>query len=148
MLLPLAWLVRCNDTALHRGWLDRMASDLLASQQEFGAIKQEFGTCTQIWFLFLFVWNEATPISVFSLSLSRGRTLSFHSIFHPIYMLTTVRAIRVTLNVDLNVDANANANARHKARGPRQPNAPHAHHSLTRSTVQARVRSCFPGTSR
>ena len=91
MLLPLAWLVRCNDTALHRGWLDRMASDLLASQQEFGAIKQEFGTCTQMCgFCFWFVWKvddtdgsfstggggEAAPIRFFSLSLSLAVVLS------------------------------------------------------------------------
>ena len=42
-LLPLAWLVRADDTPLHRSWLDRMVTDLLASQDASGAIKQEFG---------------------------------------------------------------------------------------------------------
>ena len=44
MLLPLAWLIRVNDTALHRHWLDLMITDLLDSQQQCGAIKQRFGT--------------------------------------------------------------------------------------------------------
>ena len=44
-LLPLAWLVRVQDTAEHRGWLDRLVTDLLVSQDRLsGAIKQEFGT--------------------------------------------------------------------------------------------------------
>ena len=43
-LLPLAWLVRVDDTPLHRNWLDWMVRDLLASQDaKTGAIKQEFG---------------------------------------------------------------------------------------------------------
>jgi hypothetical protein len=43
-LLPLAWLVRVDDTPLHRSWLDRLVTDLLASQDPAsGAIKQEFG---------------------------------------------------------------------------------------------------------
>ena len=43
-LLPLAWLVRTDDTPLHRSWLDRLVTDLLASQDPAsGAIKQEFG---------------------------------------------------------------------------------------------------------
>lgn len=44
-LLPLSWLVRVSDTPLHRSWLARVATDMLASQDRLtGAIKQEFGT--------------------------------------------------------------------------------------------------------
>jgi hypothetical protein len=43
-LLPLAWLVRVADTTEHRSWLNRVATDLLASQDtSTGSIKQEFG---------------------------------------------------------------------------------------------------------
>lgn len=41
MLLPLAWLVRVKDTPEHRGWLRRIAEDLLAHQQPCGAIREE-----------------------------------------------------------------------------------------------------------
>ena len=44
MLLPLAWLVRVNDTFLHRAWLNRVAGDLLATLQPCGALRQVFGT--------------------------------------------------------------------------------------------------------
>ncbi len=44
MLLPLAWLVRLEDTAEHRGWLRRIATDLLASQTGCGAIREEVGS--------------------------------------------------------------------------------------------------------
>lgn len=40
MLLPLAWLVRVDDTPEHRRWLRRIADDLLASQDASGAIRQ------------------------------------------------------------------------------------------------------------
>ena len=40
MLLPLAWLVRIEDSAEHRGWLRRIASDLLALQDASGAIRE------------------------------------------------------------------------------------------------------------
>ena len=43
MLLPLAWLVRVDDTPQHREWLRKMAGDLLASQAECGAIREEIG---------------------------------------------------------------------------------------------------------
>ncbi len=43
MLLPLAWLVRVEDTPEHRQWLDRMAQDMLASQDACGAIREELG---------------------------------------------------------------------------------------------------------
>ncbi len=43
MLLCLSWLVRVEDTPQHREWLDRIASDLLASQDECGAIREELG---------------------------------------------------------------------------------------------------------
>lgn len=43
MLLPLAWLVRVDDTPEHREWLKRMATDLLALQDKSGAIREEIG---------------------------------------------------------------------------------------------------------
>ncbi len=43
MLLPLAWLVRIEDTPEHRGWLARIAKDMLAAQDESGAIREEIG---------------------------------------------------------------------------------------------------------
>jgi hypothetical protein len=43
MLLPLAWLVRVDDTAEHRGWLKRIAEDMLAAQDASGAIREEIG---------------------------------------------------------------------------------------------------------
>ncbi len=44
MLLPLAWLVQLEDTAEHRGWLRKIADDLLASQDASGAIREEIGS--------------------------------------------------------------------------------------------------------
>ena len=44
MLLPLAWLVRVEPTAEHRGWLRHMASELLAFQDASGAIREEVGS--------------------------------------------------------------------------------------------------------
>jgi hypothetical protein len=44
MLLPLAWLVRVDDSDLHRQWLRRMAEDLLARQNPCGAIAEEVGS--------------------------------------------------------------------------------------------------------
>lgn len=44
MLLPLAWLVRVDDSPEHRGWLRRIATDLLALQNEAGAIREEVGS--------------------------------------------------------------------------------------------------------
>lgn len=43
MLIPLAWLVRVEDTPEHRGWLRKMAEDLLARQDTCGAIPEETG---------------------------------------------------------------------------------------------------------
>jgi hypothetical protein len=43
MLLPLAWLVRVDDTPEHREWLRKIANDLLASQDKCGAIREEIG---------------------------------------------------------------------------------------------------------
>ena len=40
MLLPLAWLVRVEDTPLHREWLDMMVQYLIDMQHECGAIPQ------------------------------------------------------------------------------------------------------------
>ena len=43
MLLVLAWLVRVDDTPEHRAWLDRIATDMGAAQDECGAIREELG---------------------------------------------------------------------------------------------------------
>ena len=43
MLLPLAWLVRVDDTPEHREWLRKIANDLLACQDKCGAIREEIG---------------------------------------------------------------------------------------------------------
>lgn len=43
MLLPLAWLVRLEDTAEHREWLRFMGRELLAHQASCGAIREEIG---------------------------------------------------------------------------------------------------------
>jgi hypothetical protein len=43
MLLPLAFLVRIEDRAEHRGWLDRMAGELLAQMQPCGAVRERLG---------------------------------------------------------------------------------------------------------
>lgn len=43
MLLPLAWLVRVDDTPGHRAWLKTIAGDLLAHQDASGAIAERLG---------------------------------------------------------------------------------------------------------
>jgi hypothetical protein len=43
MLLPLAWLVRVQDKPEHRDWLQHMSKELLAFQDECGAIREEVG---------------------------------------------------------------------------------------------------------
>lgn len=43
MLLPLAWLVRLEDTPEHRGWLRFIANELLQFQDATGAIREELG---------------------------------------------------------------------------------------------------------
>jgi len=43
MLLPLAWLVRTEDTEEHRRWLRQVANDLLALQDPCGALREELG---------------------------------------------------------------------------------------------------------
>ncbi|MHB0999175.1 MAG: hypothetical protein ACYC27_08005 [Armatimonadota bacterium] len=40
MLLCLAWLVRVDDTPEHRGWLRRVADDLLTTQDSCGALQE------------------------------------------------------------------------------------------------------------
>ena len=47
MLLPLAWLVRIEDSPEHRQWLKRMAEALLALQDECGALREEIGSAAQ-----------------------------------------------------------------------------------------------------
>jgi hypothetical protein len=42
-LLPLAWMVRVQDTAEHRRWLRRVAEDLVALQDSSGAIRETLG---------------------------------------------------------------------------------------------------------
>lgn len=43
MILPLAWLVRVEDTPEHREWLDIVVSKFLENQDECGAIREELG---------------------------------------------------------------------------------------------------------
>jgi len=43
MLLPLAWLLRVQDTPEHRAWLDCVAGDLLQLQDHSGAIREQLG---------------------------------------------------------------------------------------------------------
>ncbi len=43
MILPLAWLIRIEDTEEHRRWLDIVAADMLRDQQACGAIREEIG---------------------------------------------------------------------------------------------------------
>lgn len=43
MILPLAWLVRIENTEEHRKWLDRMVSEMLGYQDACGAIREEIG---------------------------------------------------------------------------------------------------------
>lgn len=43
MILPLAWLVRVDDTPQHRQWLDMVVSRLLENQDACGAIREELG---------------------------------------------------------------------------------------------------------
>jgi hypothetical protein len=47
MLLPLAWLIRIENTSEHRQWLEHIAKDLVALQQESGAIREEMGSEAQ-----------------------------------------------------------------------------------------------------
>ena len=43
MVLPLAWLLRVEDTPQHREWLNQMVDDLLSFQDESGAIREDLG---------------------------------------------------------------------------------------------------------
>jgi hypothetical protein len=43
LLLPLAWLVRVDDTPEHRRWLRRIAEDLIALQDRSGALREVIG---------------------------------------------------------------------------------------------------------
>ncbi len=43
MLLPLAWLIRVDDTPEHRTWLKQIVDDLLSFQDVSGAIREEIG---------------------------------------------------------------------------------------------------------
>lgn len=44
MILPLAWLVRVEDTPQHREWLDIVVKRFLENQDECGAIREELST--------------------------------------------------------------------------------------------------------
>ncbi len=43
MILPLAWLVRVEDTQQHRQWLNQVCDDLLKHQVVCGALREELG---------------------------------------------------------------------------------------------------------
>jgi hypothetical protein len=43
MVLPLAWLVRVEDSSVHRQWLKEMADELLVYQDSCGAIREALG---------------------------------------------------------------------------------------------------------
>ena len=43
MVLPLAWLLRVEDTPQHKEWLNKMVDDLLSFQDESGAIREDLG---------------------------------------------------------------------------------------------------------
>ncbi len=43
MLLPLSWLIRVEDTPIHREWLRKVAEDLLSGQDRCGAIREQIG---------------------------------------------------------------------------------------------------------
>ena len=43
LLLPLAWLLRVDDTPEHRAWLMQVAGDFLKSQVPCGAVREELG---------------------------------------------------------------------------------------------------------
>lgn len=43
MILPLAWLVRIENTEQHRKWLDIMVNDVMKYQVESGALREEIG---------------------------------------------------------------------------------------------------------
>lgn len=47
MILPLAWLVRVEDTPEHRQWLDQIVKEILKNQVESGAIREELGGAGQ-----------------------------------------------------------------------------------------------------
>jgi hypothetical protein len=44
MLLPLSWLVRIDDRPEHREWLRKMAKDMIAFQDECGALREDIGS--------------------------------------------------------------------------------------------------------
>lgn len=46
ILLPLAWLVRVDDTPEHRRWLHRIVDDMLARQDSSGAIQEQVRRAT------------------------------------------------------------------------------------------------------
>lgn len=43
MILPLAWLVRVDNTKENRQWLDKMVNEILKYQDDCGAIREEIG---------------------------------------------------------------------------------------------------------
>ncbi|RKD12794.1 hypothetical protein BCY91_11125 [Pelobium manganitolerans] len=47
MILPLAWLVRVEDTPKHREWLSLIADKVLENMDESGAIREELGSSSE-----------------------------------------------------------------------------------------------------
>ncbi len=43
LILPLAWLVKIENTEEHRQWLDLMVTEMLKYQDTCGAIREEIG---------------------------------------------------------------------------------------------------------
>lgn len=43
LILPLSWLLRVEDTPVHRNWLNLICHDLLQNQVECGALREELG---------------------------------------------------------------------------------------------------------
>ncbi len=43
MLLPLAWMIRLDETPQHRAWLEQIADDMMEDQVACGAIREELG---------------------------------------------------------------------------------------------------------
>ncbi len=47
MILPLAWLVRVDDTPQHRAWLSLIVDKVLENMDESGAIREELGSASE-----------------------------------------------------------------------------------------------------
>ena len=76
MILPLAWLVRVEDTEEHRRWLDTVVSKLLESQVECGAIREELGSSDQDLNKLFVTSNEAYGLNEAPLIAANGDPVS------------------------------------------------------------------------